>query len=116
MPDVHLSDNALQWPGYEPWHYVVHTYDHAYDSRPITLARLAQEVAKAVRQFKQVSTGLRLHKSKRLTIIIQDMTGIQSREPSWSMDLINVEDLFLVELRHVSTGSWQPVLVWNAAR
>ena len=61
---VHLIDaldsrlNLSQWPGYDTWHYVVHVYDHSYDSKPITLARLSKEVAKAFAQMKAVSSRL----------------------------------------------------------
>ena len=108
-------NSTSQWPGYQPWHYVFHIYDHAYESKPITLAKLAHEVAKAVRQFKQVSTNPSLSRQLGLTSCnIQDMNGIASTEQGWSVNNVKLESLFLLELRHVSTGSWQPVLIWNA--
>ena len=38
------------------------------------------------------------------------MGGVQSAANGWTLDNINLEEIVLLELRHVSTGSWQPVL------
>ena len=35
---------------------------------------------------------------------------MQPRDPNWSLDKLNLDTLLLLELRHVSAGSWQPVL------
>ncbi|GJE92940.1 hypothetical protein PsYK624_090990 [Phanerochaete sordida] len=82
----------INWPGYQPWSYVVHAFDHSYEVRPITLAKLAHEVAKTVRLLKN------------------DMATSGTVSPDWSLNNVNIEELVLLELRHVSTGSWQPVL------
>ncbi|EKM52713.1 uncharacterized protein PHACADRAFT_31187 [Phanerochaete carnosa HHB-10118-sp] len=82
----------INWPGYQSWSQVVHAFDHSYETRPITIAKLAHEIAKNVRLLKS------------------DMRGVACSSADWSLDQINVEELVLVELRHVSTGSWQPVL------
>lgn len=47
----------INWPGYQPWSYVVHAFDHSYEVRPITLAKLAHEIAKTVRLRHRTCVG-----------------------------------------------------------
>ena len=114
-PAIHETSHTsfLQWPGYTPWHSVFHVYDHAYEAKGITLARLAYEVARAVKQFKEVISTQFAVESNADNRNMQDVSGTASTEQGWSVNHIDLEDLFLLELRHVSTGSWQPVLIWR---
>ncbi|KAJ3548012.1 hypothetical protein NM688_g5346 [Phlebia brevispora] len=84
----------ILWPGYEPWSDNVHVYDHSAATHPFTLAKLAHATAKAVKKF------------------LDNMGSVPSREPraDWNVSAVPFASLRLVELRHVSTGSWQPVL------
>ena len=63
--------------------------------------------------LEQIAADTHGYVGSDLAALCSEAAMQQIRE---KMDLIDLEYLFLVELRHVSTGSWQPVLVWNAAR
>ncbi|PSS37256.1 hypothetical protein PHLCEN_2v894 [Hermanssonia centrifuga] len=87
----------INWPGYPPWAQQMHAFTHASVSEPITKQRLAYDIARLVNLF------------------LNDMANVQSMDRSapgiaWSVPNIRLDDLVLLELRHVSTGSWQPVL------
>ncbi|KAI0347635.1 hypothetical protein BDW22DRAFT_1349660 [Trametopsis cervina] len=62
---------------------------------PITRAKLAQYVVKGVRQCLQEMSRSSTSKDPR---------------PDWHITRYSFEKLVLLELRHVSVGSWQPVL------
>ncbi|KAJ3553988.1 hypothetical protein NM688_g3337 [Phlebia brevispora] len=80
------------WPGYEPWSDSSHIVDNS--GLPISRARLAFSVARIVQKF------------------MSDVRYVGSSElrPDWWVENVRYDALYLVELRHVSTGSWQPVL------
>lgn len=79
----------INWPGYEPWHKHVNV---ANNSEHINKARLAYEVAKEVQRF------------------YSEMGHNRGKERDWRVEVVPFEQLVLIELRHVGTGSWQPVL------
>ncbi|KIJ60484.1 hypothetical protein HYDPIDRAFT_98644 [Hydnomerulius pinastri MD-312] len=87
----------LQWPGYRPWTKQIPTMDFKTPKRPITKAKLAKNIANCVRRFIE-------------------MTGKQAIDADvdrrWRVGKqnIEVEDLMLVSLHHVTAGSWQPQL------
>lgn len=37
-------------------------------------------------------------------------------EPDWDLQRFGLDDLYLVELRQVSSGSWQPVIYFLPTR
>ncbi|KAI0087971.1 hypothetical protein BDY19DRAFT_994394 [Irpex rosettiformis] len=88
----------IWWPGYDKWMKHMHVYGHTSDRLPITKAMLALHVARLVQEFRN------------------DMINEQSADGSrdWWLSNIPFDKIVLVELRHVSPGSWQPVLCYAA--
>ncbi|KAI0742184.1 hypothetical protein BC629DRAFT_1599789 [Irpex lacteus] len=98
---VVLSESAMKiairvcWPGYDKWMKHMHVYGHTTDRPPITKALLAFHVARLIKEFRE------------------DMNNKQSTDQSsrdWWLPNVPFDRLILLELRHVSPGSWQPVL------
>ncbi|KAI0696155.1 hypothetical protein BC835DRAFT_1414416 [Cytidiella melzeri] len=86
----------ILWPGYEPWHDILHVYDHTYNANPCTMKKLARIIAQKVEAF------------------LDDTRAVDSKETentSWWLKQYPFGRLVLLELRHVSAGSWQPVLM-----
>ncbi|KAF9644729.1 hypothetical protein BDM02DRAFT_874158 [Thelephora ganbajun] len=83
----------LEWPGYESWAGQIRTKDWRRKPEPVTRAKLATEVAKKVRSF------IRDNIDKPTT----------SGSERWRVGpgFIEVKDLVLIRLLHVSKGSWQ---------
>ncbi|KAI0692325.1 hypothetical protein BC835DRAFT_1357698 [Cytidiella melzeri] len=117
---VILTTNAMKigiriwWPGYERWIKHIHVYGHSSDRPPITKALLAFHIARLVHEFRQVSQACYLL-FKRIRAQHrhgQEMAHKQSTEErrDWWTTNIPFEQLVLLELRHVSLGSWQPVM------
>lgn len=46
----------------------------------------------------------------RLLKDYQEMGQVRSREEGWQLARVPFEQVYLLELRHVGVGSWQPVL------
>ena len=42
--------------------------------------------------------------------LLQEMRQNRTTEPEWSLARTQFADLYLIELRNVSQGSWQPVI------
>ncbi|EKM52702.1 uncharacterized protein PHACADRAFT_211921 [Phanerochaete carnosa HHB-10118-sp] len=87
----------IHWPGYPNWRQEngIDLFDHTYQANPLTFERIAHKVARLVKMF------------------YDDMQHNVGTEPSWQLQGIPFDNLYLVELRHVSRGSWQPVICWN---
>ncbi|KAI9066953.1 hypothetical protein FKP32DRAFT_1673425 [Trametes sanguinea] len=84
----------INWPGYAPWSRQIPTRDFRSPPQPVTRSKLARNVAKTVHRF------------------IEETNGRQMDDPSqeiWRVGkgYIELEDLMLVGLQHVSMGSWQ---------
>ncbi|KAI0347631.1 hypothetical protein BDW22DRAFT_1423921 [Trametopsis cervina] len=83
------------WPGYDMWVGTFEIYGYEqWHTEPITRAKLAHNVANKVRQC------------------LYEMSTKTSKDPrpDWHSTRYSFEQLVLLELRHVSAGSWQPVL------
>ncbi|KAF9005972.1 hypothetical protein BDQ17DRAFT_1352493 [Cyathus striatus] len=87
----------LEWPGYRPWSRQIPTKDFKSPPGPITLAKLAKNVAKCVQRFIEE----RRHQSMD-----------EEADPRWRIGQghITIDDIVLVSIHHVSLGSWQPQL------
>ncbi|KAF8967699.1 hypothetical protein BDZ97DRAFT_1656169 [Flammula alnicola] len=89
----------LEWPGYRQWSRQIPTKDFRSPPQPITLAKLAKNVAKCVQRFMLDRKNLPME---------------EDADPRWKIgdgpDDIKLEDLILVSIHHVSLGSWQPHL------
>ncbi|OCH87372.1 hypothetical protein OBBRIDRAFT_736260 [Obba rivulosa] len=84
----------LMWPGYAPWSRQIPTRDFRSPPGPITRSKLAKNVAKTIQRFIDEMEGRRM----------EDET-----EARWRVgkNHIQLDDLLLVGLQHVSMGSWQ---------
>jgi hypothetical protein len=108
----------FQWPGYRQWSRQIPTKDFRSPPGPITIAKLAKNVAKCVQRFMLVSTSSLCHSfSFQLTRQLKDRKMLpmeEGAEEKWRIgdrpNDIKVEDLMLVSIHHVSLGSWQPQL------
>ncbi|GJE88860.1 hypothetical protein PsYK624_049470 [Phanerochaete sordida] len=89
----------IMWPGYAPWSHqnAIDIFDHTLQANPATLERIAHRIATLFRGF------------------CEEKSRERSREPSWQLRHDSFDKLYLVELRHVSKGSWQPVICWDMA-
>ncbi|KAF9561692.1 hypothetical protein CPC08DRAFT_635086 [Agrocybe pediades] len=89
----------LEWPGYRQWSRQIPTRDFRSPPQPITMAKLAKNVAKCVQRFMQ----------DRKAMSMEDDADQRWRIGDGPND-IKLEDLILVSIHHVSLGSWQPQL------
>ncbi|KAI9511593.1 hypothetical protein F5148DRAFT_1280687 [Russula earlei] len=87
----------INWPGFQPWSRQIPTRDFRNPPGPITRAKLAKNVAKSVARF------IGEHKGRAME---------EDGDPAWLVGpgKIDVFDLVLVRLDHVSKGSWQAQL------
>jgi len=87
----------INWPGYQPWSRQIPTRDFRNPPGPITRAKLAKNVAKSVGRF------IAEHKGRPME---------EDGDAAWIVGggHIDVFDLVLVRLDHVSKGSWQAQL------
>lgn len=84
----------IMWPNYSIWcpENRIDIFDHTQRANPQTLERVAQKVAKLI------------------SIFYNEMSGSPGDVSDWQLERIPFDRLYLIELRHVSRGSWQPVL------
>ncbi|KAI0692321.1 hypothetical protein BC835DRAFT_1416616 [Cytidiella melzeri] len=86
----------ILWPGYNDWQYTsISIQHHTAQATGYTMEELAYTMAKHIQHF------------------YHDMASEICRDRSWSIRNIPFEKLYLLELRHVHTGSWQPVLYYR---
>jgi hypothetical protein len=87
----------INWPGYQPWGRQIPTRDFRNPPGPITRAKLAKNVAKSVARF------IAEHKGRQME---------EDGDPAWLVGpgKIDVFDLVLVRLDHVSKDGWQAQL------
>jgi len=89
----------LEWPGYRQWSRQIPTKDFRSPPGPITIAKLAKNVAKCVQRFMLDRKSLPMEEGYDDKWRIGDGLGC-----------LKLEDLMLVSIHHVSLGSWQPHL------
>ncbi|KAF4609977.1 hypothetical protein D9613_010564 [Agrocybe pediades] len=89
----------LEWPGYRQWSRQIPTKDFRSTPQPITMAKLATNVASCVQRFMQDCKAMPM----------EDDADHRWRIGDGPND-IKLEDLILVSIHHVSLGSWQPQL------
>ncbi|KAG1746699.1 uncharacterized protein EDB91DRAFT_1049303 [Suillus paluster] len=87
----------LQWPGYRSWTKQIPTMDFKSPKGPITRAKLAKNIANCVKRFIEEK------EKERMEMEADRRWRVGNR-------YIKVEDLILVSLHHISSGSWQPQL------
>ncbi|KAI0275972.1 hypothetical protein BGY98DRAFT_988754 [Russula aff. rugulosa BPL654] len=97
---ISISDvirKPLQWPGYNPWSRQIPIRDFRSPPGPITRSKLAKNVARCVRRFIVEHRGRPME---------------EDGESIWALGArkIEINDLVLVRLDHVSKNSWQAQL------
>jgi len=87
----------INWPGYRPWGRQIPTRESCNPPEPVTRAKLAKNVAKSVARFISEHKGYQME---------------EGDDEAWLVGprKIDLFDLVLVRLDHVSKGSWQPRL------
>ncbi|KAI0269024.1 hypothetical protein BGY98DRAFT_1016625 [Russula aff. rugulosa BPL654] len=87
----------INWPGYNPWSRQIPIRDFRSPPGPITRSKLAKNVAKCVRRFIVEHRGRPME---------------EDGESIWALGArkIEINDLVLVRLDHVSKNSWQAQL------
>ena len=106
-----------QWPGCQPYESSINIVEHvAGELRNASKAVLANKVANVVRRFREVQTHLH---DRALLVMLTNLLCLQSYvrshtwDPKWAPDRYDFSKFVLHELRNVSTGSYQPVIVMN---
>jgi hypothetical protein len=97
----------IEWPGHRPWSRQIPTKDFRSPPQPITLAKLAKNVAKCVARFMQERKNQPMEEGSSGSL--EGMNPEDWRFGDGPND-IKLEDLILVSMHHVSLGSWQPQL------
>ncbi|KAF7794581.1 hypothetical protein EIP86_005716 [Pleurotus ostreatoroseus] len=86
----------IEWPGYLPWSQNMNVVDRSRAANPITKGKLANNIARALYAFFQEHRTVEPDGTAR----------------GWEVVNIPFDRLFLLELQHVSVGSWQPVFYY----
>ncbi|GJE92957.1 hypothetical protein PsYK624_091160 [Phanerochaete sordida] len=81
----------ILWPGHGSW-TLTNALDTGGQQNPRTLAQIANQVANRIHEF------------------YNEQRTVGGTEPDWNLAGIPFDSLYLVELRNVSAGSWQPVI------
>lgn len=104
-----------QWPGYPPWSTNLNVRERNQAADPIPLYRLIKRIAESVQSFYQQMVSSHVRRPAESVIFISFF--LKGNVPfdhvagsGWHLTDIPFERLCLLELRQVSTGSWQPVL------
>ncbi|KAH8116390.1 hypothetical protein DFH11DRAFT_1506227 [Phellopilus nigrolimitatus] len=90
----------LVWEGYQPWSRQIPTRDFKTPPGPITRSKLAKNVAKTIERF------ISEHQER-------DMEAGADRRWQVGPGKIEMKDLLLVSMHHVSMGSWQANVCLN---
>ncbi|KAJ3553627.1 hypothetical protein NM688_g3507 [Phlebia brevispora] len=87
----------IEWPGYPSWSQNINVVDRTRAANPITKGKLANTIARAVRSFFEDNVN----------------AGTDGSAPGWVLRNIRYDNLYLLEFRHVSVGSWQAVFYYR---
>ncbi|EIW77272.1 hypothetical protein CONPUDRAFT_168247 [Coniophora puteana RWD-64-598 SS2] len=93
----------VNWPGYDKWESQLPGRDDRSPKRPLSRRKLARKIA------HKMSELIKAHENQRCS----------EQYLRWKVgghDGLRLEDLYLVELQHISQGSWRPVIHVRADR
>ncbi|KIP06396.1 hypothetical protein PHLGIDRAFT_119020 [Phlebiopsis gigantea 11061_1 CR5-6] len=93
-PDRLRLKFRILWPAYAPWECNINVRERDSQAQPVPLWVLAHRVATEIRRFSQSAVPL--------------------LDSDWSFSKIAFDRLILHELRQVSSGSWQAVILYDA--
>ncbi|KAI0343678.1 hypothetical protein BDW22DRAFT_1198434 [Trametopsis cervina] len=86
----------IMWPGYSSWtHESITVRHHGPSSTAFSMEELARVMSTRIQGF------------------YTEMANTNNTEPQWNLRLLPFNRLYLIELRHISPGSWQPVICVN---
>ncbi|KIP06390.1 hypothetical protein PHLGIDRAFT_515504 [Phlebiopsis gigantea 11061_1 CR5-6] len=87
----------ILWPGYDSWNATnsLQFFGNAQDAPRRNMGDVARQVAKLVWDFWS----------------LYEMRRAQGPESGWNLREIPFHQLYLIELRNETQGSWQPVIV-----
>jgi len=88
----------INWTGYADFQHQMNAKEHSQAAAPIPKWKIAMCVAQAVHEFYAHCTP----------------AGRDIDRQDWDVCTKPFDKLRLLELHHVSSGSWQPVLVFDA--
>ncbi|KAI0340576.1 hypothetical protein BDW22DRAFT_1359964 [Trametopsis cervina] len=102
-PHVQRISCRVNWAGFPPRVGLVNTKDFRHSPTPLSKAKLARNVARAICKVLE-----------DLALQGQTVAGQQGHQ-NWAFDgnMFNAHTIFLGSLEHVSHGSWQPELYCN---
>ncbi|KAI0696163.1 hypothetical protein BC835DRAFT_1414423 [Cytidiella melzeri] len=90
----------ILWPDLPEWKFVnMMVCDNTANNNPYTYRKLANTLALRIQKFYE-------------EMMTRD-PPVAPEYPGWVLHNIDFNRLYLTELRHVSTGSWQPVLYYR---
>ncbi|KAI0035486.1 hypothetical protein K488DRAFT_23237, partial [Vararia minispora EC-137] len=92
---VHLR---MQWPGYKEWKRQFQTRDETAARNVITLDKFIRHVGRSIDRFLEAA-----------------VTEISEGSPAWRIGpgRITRDDITIIGVVHVSSGSWMPILQLN---
>lgn len=114
-----VCDSAflLQWPGYDEWKFVnMAVRDSTKDKKPYSRGQVAHKLADVIKKFCDVKP---LYVPKCDDVLIDHLQEMKFNlptrgvDPKWCLQNIRLDRLYMAELRHVSQGTWQPVLYYD---
>ncbi|KIP06387.1 hypothetical protein PHLGIDRAFT_119015 [Phlebiopsis gigantea 11061_1 CR5-6] len=97
-PNIHISSTRLtlrvSWPGYHLSNYqgAIQLFDNKNHSSPRNLTHIAYQIAKCIQTF------------------YNEQSRVTGADAGWQLSRYPFERLYLLQLRQVANGSWQPVL------
>ncbi|KAI9441285.1 hypothetical protein H4582DRAFT_2073489 [Lactarius indigo] len=92
---VHIRIN---WPGYHEWKRQFQTRDETPNRNPITFEKFVRHIGRSVDKFMS-----------------EAVSEVHQGEPRWRIGFngITRNDVILVGVVHVSSGSWMPIIQLN---
>lgn len=106
-----------QWPGYHEWKRQFQTRDETPNRNPITFEKFVRHIGRSVDKFMSVSTAsfFSSFRSKSLIVVQEAVSEVHQGDPRWRIGFngITRNDVILVGVIHVSSGSWMPIIQLN---
>lgn len=90
----------ILWPCYDVWTTNMPICDHTPNANAFNMVTIAHRVASVIRDFYNDMSHVAVNPN--------------ADGADWGVHRIPFSQLYLVELRHVSQGSWQPVVCFRA--
>jgi len=107
-----------QWPGYHEWKRQFQTRDETPNRNPITFEKFVRHIGRSVDKFMSVGAVFLFcffTRTVSLTVVQEAVSEVHQGDPRWRIgfDGITRNDVILVGVVHVSSGSWMPIIQLN---